>query len=313
MISTFHLSSFGQIREIYDDGEIFEDYNGDLFLSLGDAMFSYRHVYGRYPGDKKTLLDFFLELVKDDYDYYAYADSTLFKLFAERDSILTVDLSAPENVLTISGDTCTFFYARATREYTFYEIDDTVAVKRKLSAIQCIGGPIEQQIKDNDSFRMWARSRAYDRNGKCIWSLCSGSPMMPREVNRPFRYVVTMDPYEEYDPEIEMIGDRRLVDGSLRFLPLFVPITITRSGVIRYGNDMPRLESIQLYYQELGKEFSSDNAIGTIQLEEALDPDHLEAVKAYMKVFFDEHEEVDRMELWELVLFNNPTELIAEQ
>ena len=122
--------------------------------------------------------------------------------------------------------------------------------------------------------------------------------MMPREVNRQFRYVVTMDPYEENEPEIEVIGDRRLVDGSLRFSPVFVPITITRSGMIRYGNDMPRLKGIQLYYQELGKDLSSKSAIGTIELEDALDPDRLAAIKAYMKDYFDEHEEVDRMELW---------------
>lgn len=298
-IITFCHPSFGQIREIYDDGEIVEDYHGGIFLSLGDAMFSYRHVYGRYPDDKIVLLDYFLDLSKDEYDYYANADSTFFKLFAERDSLLTIDLNAPENVLIVSGDTCTFSYARATREHTFYDLDDTVGVVRKLCAVQCIGGPVEQQKKDYDGFRMWARSRAYDKNGKCLWSLCSESPMMPREVNRQFRYLVTQDPFEENEHEIEIIGYRR---------PVFVPITITRSGMIRYGNDMPRLKGIQMYYQELGKGFSSENAIDTIQLEDALDPDHLDAIKAYLKDFFDEHEEVDRMELWELILFNNPPE-----
>ena len=309
LICTFCLPSNGQIREIFEDGEIVEDYHSGIFLSLGDAMFSYRHVYGQYPDDKKVLLDYFLEISKtDESDYWSQADSAVFKMLAERDSLLTVDLSAPENVLTVSGDTCTFSYARAMREYTFYDLGDTVGVVRKLSAVQCIGGPVEQQKKDNDSFRMWARSRAYDKNGLCIWSLCSESPMMPREVNRQFRYIVTMDPYEENEPEIEMLGVRRLVDGSLRFSPVFVPITITRSGMIRYGNDMPRLKGIQLYYQELGKDCSSKSAIGTIKLEDALDPDRLAAIKAYMKDYFDEHEEVDRMELWEAVLFNNPPE-----
>lgn len=76
--------------------------------------------------------------------------------------------------------------------------------------------------------------------------------------------------------------------------------------MIGYGNDILRLEGVQLYYQELGKPFSSDSAIGTITLKEALDPDHLNAIKTYTKGVFDEHEEVDRMELWELVLFDNP-------
>ena len=131
--------------------------------------------------------------------------------------------------------------------------------------------------------------------------------MMPGEVNRPFRYVVTMDPYEEKEPdEIEVIGERLLPDGSRRFSPVFIPITVTRSGTISYGNDMPRLKGIQLYYHEFGTTYSSENALGTITLEDALDPDHLDAIKVYLKDYFDEHEEVDRMELWELILFNKP-------
>jgi len=306
LLSAFCLPSFGQMRDIFDDGEILEDYHGGIFFSLEEAMFSYRLTYGRYPDDKRILLDYFLEGSKDEFDHYS-SDSTLISLLAERDSLLTVDLNAPENVLTVSGDTCTFSYARASREYTFYDLGDTVGVVRKLSAVQCIGGPIEQQRKDNISFLMWARSRAYDKNGKCLWSLCSESPMMPREVNRQFRYVVTMDPYEEKEPdELEIIGERLLPDGSRRFSPVFVPITVTRNGMICYGNDMPRLESIQLYYHEFGKTYSSENALGTITLDDAADPDHLDAIKAYLKDYFDEHEEVDKMELWELLLFNNP-------
>ena len=301
LMTVFCLPSFGQIREIYDDGEVCEHYGGDIFFSLGEAMFSYRVVYGRYPDEKQTLLDYFLEVSKDEYDHFK-TDSTIIRMLAERDSILTVDLNAPENVLTVTGDTCTFSYARATREITFLpELDDTVGVEivRKLSAVQCIGGLAELQVIDYDRFRLWRRSRFYDKDGKCLWALCSESPFMPREVNRQFRYVVTMDPYEEDDSEMVFI----VMED---FSPVLVPITITSSGMISYGNDILRLEGVQLYYQELGKPFSSDNAIGTITLKEALDPDHLNAIKTYTKSYFDEHEKVDRMELWELILFNNP-------
>ena len=298
LLSLSCLPSFGQIREIFDDGEVVEGYGGDLIFSLGEAMLSYRIVYGQYPDNKRVLLDYFLEVSKDDYDYYG-TDSTFISMLAERDSIYTMDLNAPENVLAVTGDTCTFSYARPLREYTFTSIDDTLVVVRKLSAVQCIGGLVDMQRKDNGRFLMWLRSRAYDKNGKCLWSLCSESPFMPREVNRQFRYVVTMDPYEEDDSEMVFI----VMED---FSPVFVPITITRSGMIGYGNDILRLEGVQLYYQELGKPFSSDSAIGTITLKEALDPDHLNAIKTYTKSYFDEHEEVDRMELWELILFNNP-------
>ena len=298
LLSLSCLPSFGQIREIFDDGEVVEGYGGDLIFSLGEAMLSYRIVYGQYPDNKRVLLDYFLEVSKDDYDYFG-TDSTFISMLAERDSIYTVDLNAPENVLAVTGDTCTFSYARPLREYTFTSIDDTLVVVRKLSAVQCIGGLVDMQRKDNGRFLMWLRSRAYDKNGKCLWSLCSESPFMPREVNRKFRYVVTMDPYEEDDSEMVFI----VMED---FSPVFVPITITRSGMIGYGNDILRLEGVQLYYQELDKPFSSDSAIGTITLKEALDPDHLNAIKTYTKSYFDEHEEVDRMELWELILFDNP-------
>ncbi len=301
LMTVFCLPSFGQIREIFDDGEVVEGYGGDLIFSLGEAMLSYRIVYGQYPDNKRVLLDYFLEVSKDEYDHFK-TDSTIIRMLAERDSILTVDLNAPENGLTVTGDTCTFSYARATREITFLpELDDTVGVEivRKLSAVQCIGGLAELQVIDYDRFRLWRRSRFYDKDGKCLWSLCSESPFMPRDVNRQFRYVVTMDPYEEDDSEMVFI----VMED---FSPVFVPITITRSGMIGYGNDILRLEGVQLYYQELGKPFSSDSAIGTITLKEALDPDHLNAIKTYTKSYFDEHEEVDRMELWELILFNNP-------
>ena len=298
LLSLSCLPSFGQIREIFDDGEVVEGYGGDLIFSLGEAMLSYRIVYGQYPDNKRVLLDYFLEVSKDDYDYYG-TDSTFISMLAERDSIYTMDLNAPENVLAVTGDTCTFSYARPLREYTFTSIDDTLVVVRKLSAVQCIGGLVDMQRKDNGRFLMWLRSRAYDKNGKCLWSLCSESPFMPRDVNRQFRYVVTMDPYEEDDSEMVFI----VMED---FSPVFVPITITRSGMIGYGNDILRLEGVQLYYQELGKPISSDSAIGTITLKEALDPDHLNAIKTYTKSYFDEHEEVDRMELWELILFNNP-------
>lgn len=295
MLFAFCLTSKGQIREIFDDGEVFERYHSGIILDLGAAMFSYRLTYGRYPDDKKVLLDYFLETSKDEYD-----DDKIISILTERDSVYTVDLTSPENVLVVSGDTCTFSYARPAREYTFTSIEDSVVVRR-LSAVQCIGGPMEQQIKDYYSFRSWSRSRAYDKNGRCLWPLCSESLMMPREINRQFRYVVTM--------ENESEETMRLWD----FPPVLVPITVTRSGTISYGKDIARLGGVQLYYQELGNPFSSKSAIGTITLEEALDLDRLDAIKAFMKSYFDEHEDVERMSLWELVLFNNPPVVAAEQ
>ena len=68
LLSLFCLPSNGQIREIYEDGKIVNHNGGGFFISLGEAMFSYRVVYGRYPDEKRILLDYFLEVSKDEYD-----------------------------------------------------------------------------------------------------------------------------------------------------------------------------------------------------------------------------------------------------
>lgn len=297
MISTFCFPSFGQIREIYNDGEIIVHYGGGFFFSLGEAIFSYRVVYGRYPDKKRILLDYFLEVSKDEYDDYK-ADSTIISLLAERDSILTVDLNDPDNVLTVSGDTCIFSYAKPKREHTFYNVDDTVPIVRTLSSVQCIGGLTELQKTDYDMFRSWLRSRFYDKNGKCLWSLCTEAPYMPRNINRQFRYVVTMEPRIIHEDRHEIYP----INWEEKTEPVLIAITITRSGILSY--EMPRLDGIQLYYQELGKPFRLENALGTIEMEDVIDPDHLNAIKAYMKIFLDEHEEVETIKLWEAVLFN---------
>ncbi|WP_337239813.1 hypothetical protein, partial [Vibrio cholerae] len=74
--------------------------------------------------------------------------------------------------------------------------------------------------------------------------------MMPVDVNRQFRYVVTLNPHEEDDPEAEVIVKEESIDGSLRFSPFFVPITVTRNGEISFNKEMSRLVGTRLYYQE---------------------------------------------------------------
>ena len=60
---------------------------------------------------------------------------------------------------------------------------------------------------------------------------------------------------------------------------------------------------MQLYYRT--EVNSTADSIDTIAIEDAIDPDYLDALKTYTKVIFDEHEEVDSVKLWELVYFNN--------
>lgn len=306
LIMAFCLPSNGQIREILDDGEVLEYYSGMVFETLGESMYSYRFIYGRYPEDKQTLLNFHLEKAKVEehvlfrgllldfengsVEFEEDDDSDYTALLAKRDSLITVDLNDPENVLTVSGDTCTFTYAKATRELFYYGFDESVS-DFKLRAIQCIGGPEDLQKKDYLPFRQHIRTLVYDKDGKCLLPLCSDAPYAPREVSWKYNYVVSRDPAEYHE------------GGGVYSLarPVLIPFTITRSGALSY--DVSCLDGMQLYYR---KDVSSTgDSIDAIKIEDAIDPEYLDALKTYTKVIFDEHEEVDCVKLWELVWFNN--------
>ena len=306
MLSAFCLPSMGQIREILDDGRFVEYDSGMVFETLGQTMYSYRYIYGRYPENKQALLDFHLEKAKveehvllrglifnleEDSLEFEYDDEDHYNaLLAKRDSLIIVDLNNPENVLTVSGDTCTFTYAKATREPFFFGFDES-ASDLKLRAIQCIGGPEDLQKEDYTSFQQKIRTLVYDKDGKCLLPLCSDAPYAPQEVEWNFDFVVSRDPAEHHE------------GGGVYSLarPVLIPFTITRSGSLSY--DVSCLDGMQLYYRHNVR--STGESIDTIKIEDAIDPEYLEALKTYTKVIFDEHEEVDCVKLWELVWFNN--------
>ena len=306
LMTAFYLPSHGQIREIFDNGEIVEYYGGLVFETLGESIYSYRFVYGRYPEDKQALLDFQRDQskveAKEDELFHGqhllnlyiggeyYDDSRYTSLIAKRDSLIAVDLNDPGNVLTVIGDTCTFTYAKATRESYYFGLDDPIPGV-KLRAIQCIGGPADLQKKDYRSFRQHIRTLAYDKNGKWLWPLCSDAPYSPDEVRWKYNFVVSRDPGD--------YPDGRGAYGLAR--PVLIPFTITRSGALSY--DVSCLDGMQLYYRT--EVNSTADSIDTIAIEDAIDPDYLDALKTYTKVIFDEHEEVDSVKLWELVYFNN--------
>ena len=113
LICTFCLPSNGQIREIFDNGELVEYYGG-VFETLGESIYSYRFVYGQYPEDKQALLDFQRDRSKIEAKEHEelfhghllhlyiggeyYDDSRYTSLIDKRDSLIAVDLNDPENV-----------------------------------------------------------------------------------------------------------------------------------------------------------------------------------------------------------------------
>jgi hypothetical protein len=265
LLSAFCFPSFGQIRFIDENGEVC----GVLSPNLGDDIFRHRVIYGRYPKDKKELLDFILD--KERYEHIDSADLDYFntqkKAFAEL-------VKERRNKLIVSGDTCTFYIADSRWTY------------------QCIGGLAELQKEDYRAFQFWNYALSYDRNGKVLWSLVDESPSLPRAVDNlktRFGYIVTAD------------WDDPILDARV-----MIPVTMTRDGAFTY--DLSCLEGLQLYYQEYGKRTDSTNRIGSITIEEAIDQDYIDTLKAYMTDYLHQHEEVYTMKLWELVLFNNPSE-----
>ena len=325
---TFCLPSAGQIREIYDDGYVDVSYGDGIYARLADAMYSYRMLYDRHPETKKDILDILLQISEEERAYYipprdcvsvkdpivadqkpveldssedvidlfAMVDQTdhVEKLLNYRDSVLTVDLNNPENTLVVSGDTCTFTYAQATREVTFYGINDSIPpIVRRLKTVQCIGGVAELQKTESVEFRRSIRSRFFDLDGKCLFPMTTSSPFMPAEVTRPFRYFAIMEPRMVVEPEFPAFDSRR-------FPLVFVPVTMTRSG--DFSIDTSCLDGIQLYYRE--RTSDPDSVIGTITLEEAMDQDRIKAMKAYLTDFLSKHKEVYTIKLWEVLCFN---------
>lgn len=270
LLSAFCLPSFGQIRFIDENGEV---YSAGGIVNLGEEIFLYRVIYGRYPKDKKELHDFCL-----DNNRYDAADSIGFLDQIElRRKVYSKWTKARRNKLTVSGDTCTFYIANERCAY------------------QCIGGLAELQKEDYREFRNYAFARSYDRDGKVLWSLCGESPSLPGAVDNlktRFSYIVTAN------------GDD--VIWEILDAPVMIPLTMTRDGAFTYN--LSCLEGFPLYYQEYGKRFDSTNRIGPITIEEAIDQDYIDTIKAYMTDYLSRHEEVYTMKLWEMVLFNNPPE-----
>jgi hypothetical protein len=266
----FCLPAIGQIRVIDKDGKTYEAFGG--IGNIAEELLLYRDIYGQYPNDKKILLDFIL-----DENKYDSTDSLLFpEQISMKNKALTKLINCRRNRLTVSNDTCSFYIAKTK------------------TIIQCIGGVAELQKSDSYMFRVWTISRLFDKNGHYIHSLSSSSPFMPHDFNRQFRYVVTMERRSTHE---QTVFQKRSVP------PVLIPITVTRNGEFNY--DASCLNGIQLFYQEYGKPLDPNNTLGPISIEEAINPDYLEAMKFYLNCYMERHEEVESMKLWELLLFNN--------
>lgn len=206
------------------------------------------------------------------YDRYPNDKGELLEYLAEDGEFVNT-----KDILTVSGDTCSFYIAK------------------ECVTVQCIGGARNLIKSDYMTFRYLVRSCCFDKNGKLIPSLCFLPPVTPPDIKRWFRYIVTLKPAVAHDSDVPPI----LLSGDS---PVLIPLTLTRSGDFHY--DLSCLKGVQLYYQEYGKDFNS-NRLGPIHIEDAIDKDYLSVIEAYMETFLDNHQEVETVKLWELLLFNN--------
>lgn len=285
LILLFHFPSNCQIRIIEGNRATYDGSGGGPF-NLGEEIFRYRVICGRYPNNKGELLDFLLDKRRLN-----SVDSVFVDYIIMQNKVLAKEINRRENKLTVSGDTCTFYIAKTE------------------CTIQCIGGVAELQKYDSEAFHFWAGSQCYDKKGKYLWQLEVESPYLPsavEDLNTRFIYVVTTKPKrsEGYNNEVVMIG-------SPRMQPVFVQVTMTKNGVFSY--DLSSLEGIQLYFQAFEEQLTPTNTTGPITIEEAFDPDYFSLIKDHMTEFMDEHNDVDCLKLWELILFNQrPNKPITE-
>lgn len=271
LISAFCLPSHGQVRVIEKDGTAYDAIGG--FGNLGEELLLYREIYGQYPKDKDTLLDFIL----DECRYKSIDSASYHDQLEIRKKHFTKLLNNRKNRYSTTGNSCSFYISKAR------------------TTLQCIGGVAEMQKSDSYLFRIWTFSRFYDKNGNHLWSRCSESPFMPRDIRMQFSNIVTTAPKGLSEQDIT---------HKQWTPPVLIPITMTRNGELNY--DASCLNGLQLYYQEFGQPYKKENTIGPITIEEAIDPKYIEEMKAYLKDFMDKHEDIYSIKLWEFVLFNTP-------
>ena len=165
-----------------------------------------------------------------------------------------------------------------------------------------MGGVAELQKYDSDQFQFWAGSQCYDKNGEYLWSLDVDAPFLltaVEDLTKRYNYIVTMAP-RHYEDCYEN-SDEYVMIKSPRMRPVFVPVTMNRSGMFSY--DLSSLEGIQLYFQTYGEQFIPTNTIGPITIQEAFDLNYFSVLEGHMKEFMETHDEVERISLWEMVLF----------
>lgn len=254
------LSSGGQVRLIEEDGAFYDCLGNG---GVGDVIFSYRVIYGRYPHNKRELLAFL-----------SAGDERMIEgAIVERKTALMKQIKNRKNRLSTSGDSCSFCMA-----------DEKIT-------IQCTGGMKELLNTDYEAFRFMTQASCFDRKGRYKPSLYAESPSLPKDELSQFRYVVMMEP--RYPVE-----EFPIIREGMR--PVMIPVTMNRSG--RFDCDLSILDGIPLYYSEIGSSFQTE-ICGPTSIKEALDPDYLETLKVFMKDFLDEHPEVGSMKLWERLLF----------
>lgn len=263
------ISSSGQVRVYDGSGEALYAFGG--IANIADELIIYRDLYGHYPDDKKTLVDF----IRDNARYKG-TDRSFKDQVAARKRMLTRLVKNRENEYFVSRDTCLFHIAETG------------------VTIQCSGGVAELQKYDSFMFRHWTVSRFFDKNGHILLpSISNESPLIPGEIRNRFNRIVTTE---------KKGGDTMAQKGSTT--PVLIPVTMKRNGRLSY--DVSCLEGLQLYCQELGKPLNHDNTPGSISIEEAIDPDYLYAMEVYLNDFLRVHKDIDSMRLWELVVFNEP-------
>lgn len=193
-------------------------------------------------------------------------DEDINYMMAARDSIFLNRMQDDNCVLATSGDTCSFTCGNVI--------------------IRCTGGAAELIKYDSSVFYGWAKNHplCYDRSGRYIAYPYADS--LSTEAQRHFRFYVTMKSTGFFESGMNTV---------------LIPVTMNREGGLHY--DLSHLSNLHLFYQE-NNGISTSCVLGEIPIESAIDLDYFALIKATMWAFLCGHPEVERMRLWEPVMFN---------
>ena len=282
---------------------------------IGGLISYFRCVYDRYPKSKEELLQFHIEeCMYEPFDMHRpyVTDRELSRIIRNKN-----------NVLQVSGDSCSFFIKDYKISYTdmvpapelrdYGDVDASksnevvIAKRRRIKyrirnlTYKFVGGPIDIQT-DYRRFTQTVFVRCFDKDGKRLRLLQSRAPFLDTCIRRQFQYCIVFDAIDQDKSPDDSIGLLVRSINQGRYPQVMMPVSLNRSGAFFY--DLSHIQGWTLYYRDNPSSIYENN--GSIKLEDAIDQEYINAIRSHLEEFLRQHPEVETIKTWEYLLFNDP-------